>query len=143
MWLTVETNDPIQIMCDDFDVNNEVSSDMFKLFPGIIPNMEVEDWPSPSIDEQILTDEEIIVAINNIEDKPIEKDTGISHVEAMKILDEALRCIEAQDDATIANVFFFFLLLLFKRWLGNAEFKRTKFKQQKKMTSYFVNPNVL
>ena len=49
------------------------------------------------------------MAVNSTEDEPIEKDTGISHMEATKILDKALQYIVAQDDATIADV------LLFKR----------------------------
>lgn len=139
--LVFETNDSLQIVRDDSDVNNEVFSNMFKLLPGNVPDVEVEAWLSPSTDEQDLTDEEIIAAVNNTEDEtdtedePIEKDTGISHTEATKILDEALRYIEAQDDATIADV------LLFKRWRDKAAFKRTKIEQQRKITSYFVNPN--
>ena len=34
-------------------------------------------------------------------------------------------------------------VLLLKRWHDKVAFKRTKIKQQKKITSYFVNPNVL
>ena len=134
-----ETNDLLQIVHDNSDVNNEVFSDMFKLFPGNIPDREIEAWLSPSIDEQDLTDEEIIAAVNTTEDKtdtedePIEINTGISHKEATKILDKSLRYIEAQDDTAIANV------LLFKRWRDKAPFKRTKIEQQKKITSYFVN----
>ena len=68
-----ETNDLLQIVHDNSDVNNEVFSDMFKLFPGNIPDREIEAWLSPSIDEQDLTDEEIIAAVNNTEDEPIKK----------------------------------------------------------------------
>ena len=106
----------LQIVRDDFDVNNELLYNMFKLLPGNVPDMEVEIWLSQSIDEQDLTDEGIIAAVNNTEnktdteEKPIEKNTGISHMEATKILDEALWYIEAQDNAMIADV------LLFKRW---------------------------
>ena len=127
----------------DSDVNNEVFSDMFKLLPGNIPDVEVEAWLSPSTDEQDLTDEEIIAAVNNTEletyteDEPIEKYNGIFHTEATKILDEALRYIEAQDDATIVDV------LSFKMCCDKAAFKRTKIEQQNKITSYFVNPNDL
>ena len=60
--------------------------------------------------EQDLTDEEIIASVNNTEDEPIKKDTGISYTEATKILDKALRYIEALFDGTIADV------LLFKKW---------------------------
>ena len=60
------------------------------------------------------------MAVNNTKDEPIEKDTVISLTEETKILDEALQCIKAQDNATIADV------LLFKRWCDKAAFKRTK-----------------
>ena len=56
------------------------------------------------------------MAVNNTKDEPIKKDAGISHMEAIKILEEAFRCTEAQDDARIADV------LLFKRWLDLAAF---------------------
>ena len=46
-----ETNDSLQIVCDNSDVNNEVLSNMFKLLPGNIPDMEVEAWLSPSTNE--------------------------------------------------------------------------------------------
>ena len=84
-----------------------------------------------------LSGEEIIAAINNTENEPMEKDTCISHTEATKILDEVLRYIEEQANATIADV------LLFKMWRDKAAFKQTKIKQQNKITSYFVNPSVL
>ena len=109
--LVFEINDLLQIMFDDFNINKEVFPDMFKLLPGNIPDAEVEVWLSPSINEQHLTDEKIIAAVTNTKDEPIRKDTGISHTKATKILDEALRYIEAQD-ATIADN------LLFKRWLS-------------------------
>ena len=58
----------------------------------------------PTGNQTSLTDEEIIAGVNNTKDKLIEKDTSISHMEATKILDEALWYIEAQDNTTIAEV---------------------------------------
>ena len=43
-------------MRDNSDASTEVFSDMFKLLPGNIPDVEVEAWLSPSIEEQDLTD---------------------------------------------------------------------------------------
>ena len=122
---------------------NKVFSDIFKLLSGNIPDIKVEAWLSLSINDQDLNDEEIIAAFNNAEDETdtkdelIEKDIGISCMEATKILDKTFRYAEAQDDATIANV------SLFKRWSDKAAFKQTQIKQLKKITSYFVNLNAL
>ena len=123
-----ETNDLLQIVHDNSDVNNEVFWDFFKLLPENNLDVEVEAWLSPSTNEQDLTDEEIIAAVNNTK-----KDADISHTEATKILDDVLQCIEAQYNATIADV------LLFKRWRDEVAVKRTKIEQQKKITFYFVN----
>ena len=90
-------------MCGNSDVDNEVFSNRFKLLPGNTPDVEIQTWLTASTDEQDLTDEEIIVAINNIEDEidteeePIEKSTSTFQKKATKILHEVLRYIEAQD----------------------------------------------
>ena len=63
--LVFEINDSLQIVHGDSGVNNEVFSDMFKLLLGNIPDVEVEAWLSPNTNEQDLTDEEIIAAVNN------------------------------------------------------------------------------
>ena len=73
-------------MHDNFDVKNEVFPDMFKLLPGNITDMEVEAWLSPCTDEQDLTHEEIIAAVNNIKEEPIKKDTSISLTKGHKNL---------------------------------------------------------
>ena len=53
LWPTIEslvfeTNDSLQIVHDDSDVNNEVFSSIFKMLPGNIPDVEVEAWLCPS-----------------------------------------------------------------------------------------------
>ena len=102
---------------DNSDVNNEVFSDMFKLLLGNIPDMEIETWLSSITDEQDLTDEKIIAAINNIKDE-LKKDTSISHISIChKNPGLAVGYIEAQDDATIADV------LLFERLRDKAAFE--------------------
>ena len=52
------TNDSLQIVYDDSDVNNEVFSDMLKLLPGNILDMEAEAWLSSSTDEQDPADDD-------------------------------------------------------------------------------------